>query len=84
MNTNLKSVIEVFNLKNIKEPIRNIMITGIRVCFVLLLFATLLLSLYIQINPQDYLYQIGSSLFKAFSMFIVFFFVYGISFNKIV
>lgn len=80
----MKSVLDFFYLKNIKEPIKHIMIIGMRICFVLLLFSTLLLSLYIQINHQDYLYQIGSSLFKTFSMFIVFFFVYGISFNKII
>lgn len=84
MNIIFRDILEIFNFKNIREPIKYIMKVGMRTCFILLLFATLLLSLYIQFNHPNYLYEIGSTLFKTFSMFIAFFFVYGIGFNKIV
>ena len=83
MKKNLHSLFEVFNLNNIKEPIKHIMVSGITICFILLLFSTLLLSLYIEFDTPNYLYEVGLILFKTFSLFITFFFVYGVSFNKI-
>ena len=77
-------IFDLINLKNFHYKIKKIMSVGIRLSFILLLFSTLLLSLYIQFNNPPELYKVGSLLFKTFSMYITFFFVYGISFNQIV
>ena len=71
-----------FNFQ-LDSKVKKIMSTGLKVCFVLSLFSTLILSLYITINPSYILYDLGTSLLKSFSMFMSFFFIYGISFNLI-
>ena len=71
------------DFKNYEENVKQIMNIGIRISFILLLFSVLLLSLYIQFNTPLYLYTVGSMLFKTFSMYIAFFIICGISFNKI-
>ena len=74
----------LLDFKNFEDRVKKIMILGIKISFVLLLFSTLFLSLYIQFNTPLYLYTAGTILFKTFSMYITFFVVYGICFNKII
>lgn len=83
MKEKIHTLLEIFNVKNITEPVKHVMKMGITISFILLLYSSLLLSLYIEFNTPNYLYEIGSTLFKTFSLFITFFFIYGISFNKI-
>ena len=78
------SIYNLFDFKNFEKRVKYIMETGIKISFILLLFSVLLLSLYIQFNTPPGLYTAGTILFKTFSMYISFFIVYGISFNKII
>lgn len=83
MRKNINKLLDLFDFKKIQAPIKNIMKIGIDSSFVLVLFATLLLSLYIEFNTPICLYEIGSILLKSATMFIAFFTICGISFNKI-
>lgn len=76
-------ILSVFDTKNLKPSIKRIMKPGIRVSFILMLFSTLLLALYIQFSFPAYLYDIGSLLFKSSSTFVVYFLICGVCFNKI-
>ena len=59
------------------------MYIGIKFSFILVLFATLLMSIYLTINQSYVLYDIATSLFKSFTMFMAIFFISGIAFNTI-
>lgn len=83
MRKNQKKLPDLFNLANFKNSILTIMKTGISISFVLLLFSTLLLSLYIEFHSPNYLYELGCSIFKSSTTFIAFIIIYGFSFNKI-
>jgi len=83
MRENIHNLLSLLDFMKIRNPIKNIMKIGIYLSFILALFATLLLSLYIEFNTPVYLYEIGSILLKSATMFIVFFIICGISFNKI-
>lgn len=63
--------------------VKKIMLLGIRFSFITCLFSTLILSLYISSNNSYILYDLGISLFKSSTTFIVVFFIYGIVFNKL-
>ena len=66
------------------EPkVKNIMATGLRISFILVLFATLIMSIYLTMNQSYIVYEIGSSLFKSFTMFMAIFFISGVAFNTI-
>lgn len=69
---------------NFIPKVKSIMNAGIRISFILVLFATLLMAIYISTNPSYILYDLGITLFKTFTMFMVMFFINGIAFNKIV
>ncbi len=72
----------IFNF-NFIPKVKVVMNTGIKVSFILTLFATLLMAMYISSNHSYILYTLGITLFKAFTMFIVMFFIDGIAFNTI-
>ena len=59
------------------------MATGLRISFILVLFATLIMSIYLTMNQSYIVYEIGSSLFKSFTMFMAIFFISGVAFNTI-
>ena len=66
------------------EPkVKNLMATGLRISFILVLFATLIMSIYLTMNQSYIVYEIGSSLFKSFTMFMAIFFISGVAFNTI-
>lgn len=66
------------------EPkVKNLMATGLRISFILVLFATLIMSIYLTMNQFYIVYEIGSSLFKSFTIFMAIFFISGIAFNTI-
>ena len=66
------------------EPkVKSLMATGLRISFILVLFATLIMSIYLTTNQSYIVYEIGSSLFKSFTMFMAIFFISGIAFNTI-
>ena len=66
------------------EPkVKNLMATGLRISFILVLFATLIMSIYLTMNQSYIVYEIGSSLFKSFTMFMAIFFISGVAFSTI-
>ena len=66
------------------EPkVKNLMTAGVQISFILVLFATLIMSIYLTMNQSYIVYEIGSSLFKSFTMFMAIFFITGIAFNTI-
>ena len=79
----IKKLFSIFSTKRLHSPIRKITETGIKVCFIALLFSVLLMALYIDYKPSKYLFDASSLLIHSFSMFIVFFLIMGISFNKL-
>ena len=66
-----------------ESKVKNLMATGLRISFILVLFATLIMSIYLTMNQSYIVYEIGSSLFKSFTMFMAIFFISGIAFNTI-
>lgn len=78
-----KKIFRIFDF-NLNLKVKKIMALGIRLNFIFLLFSTLILSIYITSNSSYIIYEVGSSLFKSFSMFIVIFFIFAIAFNQIV
>ena len=68
---------------NINPKVKKIMKIGISLNFVLVLIATLIFSIYISSNQSYILYLLGSLFFKASTMFIAIFFIFGICFNKL-
>ena len=79
----IKKLLSVFSTKKLNSSIRKITETGIKICFVALLFSVLLMALYIDYKPSKYFYEASSLLVHSFSMFIVFFLIMGISFNRL-
>jgi len=56
------------------EPkVKNLMTAGVQISFILVLFATLIMSIYLTMNQSYIVYEIGSSLFKSFTMFMAIF-----------
>ena len=66
-----------------EQKVKNLMATGLRISFILVLFATLIMSIYLTMNQSYIVYEIGSSLFKSFTMFMAIFFISGVAFNTI-
>lgn len=63
--------------KNIDSKIHKVYITGLRACFILILFACFILTLYQTIHNPDMFY-IGFSLAKSSLFFAVFFIMFSI------
>ena len=68
---------------NFEPSVKNIVGIGIKVSFIIMLFATLIMSIYISSNHSYILYNLGITLFRTSSMFIAMFLVNGIAFNTI-
>lgn len=67
------------------EPkVKNIMNAGFKVCFILTLFSTFMMSLYITSIPNYILYDLGIVLFKTATTFMSMFLICGIAFSKII
>ena len=77
-----KKFFSVFDF-SLEPRVKILMYIGIKFSFILVLFATLLMSIYLTINQSYVLYDIATSLFKSFTMFMAIFFISGIAFNTI-
>ena len=64
--------------------VKEIMNTGIKICFVFTLVSVFIMSLYITTNHSYILYNLGIGLFKSSTTFIAIFLICGIAFNKII
>ena len=69
-------------LKSINTSILKVLYIGLKVCFVLLLISTFILSLYHSISNYN-LFYIGITLFKASLFYIVFLIICAISIDTI-
>ena len=70
------------NFKKMDASLLKVKNNGLKFCFVLLLVATFILSLYLNVhNPA--LFLIGVSLFKSSLFFIVFFIICALAINTI-
>ena len=78
----LKKLLSIVNF-NYDKKVKKIMIVGIKSSFILTLFATLIMAIYISYNPSYIVYEVGTSLFKSATMFISMFIIVGTSFNYI-
>ena len=77
----IKKIIK--ELKNIDKKIIKIMLNGIKFSFVFCLTACLVLTTYFEnYNPNTY--NIGVSLLKSGSLFLITFVICGVAFNKII
>ena len=72
----------ITKLKTINKKILFTLYTGLKICFVLLLFSTFCLSLYHSISNYN-LFYIGITLFKASLFYIVFLIICAISIDTI-
>ena len=78
----IKKLLSIVNF-NYDKKVKKIMIVGIKSSFILTLFATLIMAIYISYNQSYIVYEIGTSLFKSATMFISMFIIVGTSFNCI-
>lgn len=78
----IKKLLSIVNF-NYDKKVKKIMIVGIKSSFILTLFATLIMAIYISYNQSYIVYEIGTSLFKSATMFISMFIIVGTSFNYI-
>ena len=81
-NSFFNKFLSVFDF-SFEPKVKNLMATGLRISFILVLFATLIMSIYLTTNQSYIVYEIGSSLFKSFTMFMAIFFISGVAFNTI-
>ena len=66
------------------EPkVKSIMVAGLKFSFILVLLSTFIMSIYLTMNHSYIVYNVGTSLFKSFTMFMAVFFINGIAFNTI-
>lgn len=80
----IKSHFKIFvSYLEFDAKVKNIMISGFKILFVLILFSTLILSIYITYNPTYLIFDLGISLLRSFSIFLVIFIINAISFNTI-
>lgn len=79
-----KGINRFFSVVDLKfnPKVRLVVINGIKICFIFILFATFLMSLY-STTHSYILYDLGLGLFKAFTIFVAIFFICGIAFNKL-
>ena len=83
MNKLINLLNDSLNLKNIDSKVYKLMSSGIKFSFILLLFSVFILSLYIQFKNPIALFEVGRMLFKCAGLYMVFFFICGITFNKL-
>lgn len=70
------------NFKNINKSIYNALSIGLKICFIILLISTFMLSLYHSIHNLN-LFYIGISLFKTSLFYIAFLFICTIGIDTI-
>lgn len=79
----LKKILSVINF-NYDKKVKNLIISGIKFSFILTLFATLIMAIYISYNNSYIVYEVGTSLFKSGTMFLAMFIIVGTSFNYMI
>lgn len=72
----------ISNLKSINKSILSVLFIGLKVCFVLLLLSTFILSLYHSVHNLNLFYT-GISLFKTSLFYIAFFIICAIGIDTI-
>lgn len=66
------------------EPkVKSLMTAGLKLSFILVLLSTFIMSIYLTMNRSYIVYNVATSLFKSFTMFMAVFFINGIAFNTI-
>ena len=79
----LKKILSVINF-NYDKKVKNLIISGIKFSFILTLFATLIMAIYISYNNSYIVYEVGTSLFKSGTMFLAMFIIVSTSFNYMI
>lgn len=79
----LHTIAFIFDTSKLPVPLKRFMNNGIKISFILLLFSTLLMALYIDFMPSNNLFRLSSLLIKSTSTFIVSFIVFGAGFNRL-
>ena len=77
-----KKILSIVNF-NYDKKVKKLMVSGIKFSFILTLFATLIMAIYISYNQSYIVYEVGTSLFKSATMFISMFIIVGTAFNYI-
>lgn len=72
----------LLNFKNINSSILKALVVGLKICFILLLFSTFILSLYHSVHNIN-LFYIGISLFKTSLFYIAFLIICSIGIDTI-
>lgn len=75
---------KIFDTSMLPNNARKFISIGIKTSFVILLFSTLLMTLYIDFKPSNYLFEVSSLLIQSSSNFIVGLLILGASFNRII
>ena len=66
------------------EPkVKSLMTAVLKLSFILVLLSTFIMSIYLTMNHSYIVYNVATSLFKSFTMFMAVFFINGIAFNTI-
>lgn len=79
----LKKILSIVNF-NYDKKVKKLMVSGIKFSFILTLFATLIMAIYISYNQSYIVYEVGTSLFKSGTMFLAMFIIVGTSFNYMI
>ena len=79
----LKKILSIINF-NYDKKVKKLMVSGIKFSFILTLFATLIMAIYISYNNSYIVYEVGTSLFKSGTMFLAMFIIVGTSFNYMI
>lgn len=79
----LKKILSIVNF-NYDKKVKKLMVSGIKFSFILTLFATLIMAIYISYNNSYIVYEVGTSLFKSGTMFLAMFIIVGTSFNYMI
>lgn len=78
-----KKILSIVNF-NYDKKVKKLMVSGIKFSFILTLFATLIMAIYISYNNSYIVYEVGTSLFKSGTMFLAMFIIVGTSFNYMI
>lgn len=73
----------LLEFKNLDNTIINLMKSGIKFSFLLIIFASIILLTYDFLFTYPIIYYAGFSLFKTSLFFMVGFVIFGFAFNKI-
>ena len=76
-------ILKIFDINKLPIKLKKLTIAGVRISFIILLFSTLLMELYIDFKPSNILFEVSSLLIKSSSFFIVSFYIFGASFNRL-